>query len=339
MDADSLREAKQRLVISAVAIGVILTTGTLGYYFLTGRENSLLNCLYMTVITVTTIGYSEVFDLSNNPWGRVFTMGVALSGIGTLAYVMSNVTAFIVEGELSASFRRRKMEKAAAQMKDHYIVCGYGSLGEQIVNELASTARPCVVVDDDAKRAEALGSRGIPAVVGDATDGDTLARANVQNAAGVFAALDDDHGNVIITLTARQANPRVRVIARCHEPKNLPKLKAVGAEATISPTTIGAMRMASEMVRPTVVSFLDMMLRDKDLNLRIEEIPGAPAKRSVADLGLGRFPNTLLLAVRKPSGWTYNPAPDYRLEQDSVLVVMTTPDERARVADHLKTLA
>ncbi|HEY8241012.1 MAG TPA: NAD(P)-binding protein, partial [Kiritimatiellia bacterium] len=240
---------------------------------------------------------------------------------------------------LSASFRRRKMEKAAAQMQDHLIVCGYGNLGTLIVSELLATKRACVVIDDDGKRTDELPRKGVPVVIGDATDADTLARANIQGATGVFAAVDDDHDNVIITLTARQLNPRVKVIARCLEPKNIAKLKAVGADSTVSPTSIGALRMASEMVRPTVVNFLDMMLRDKDLNLRIEELPGAPARVSVSDLGLDRFPNTLLLAVRKPSGWTYNPAPDYKLENDSVLVVMTTPDERTRVADHIKTLA
>jgi voltage-gated potassium channel len=339
MEPESLREAKQRFVYSAVAMLVILVMGTLGYSILTGGKGSFLDCMYMTVITVTTIGYSEVFDFSAQPAGRIFTMFIAMTGIGTLAYVMSNVTAFIVEGELSASFRRRKMEKAAAQMQGHLIVCGYGSLGTLIVHELVTTKRPCVVIDDDGKSTNELARHGIPVVIGDATDADTLARANVQGAAGVFAAVDDDHDNVIITLTARQLNPRIKVVARCHDPKNVAKLKAVGADSTVSPTSIGALRMASEMVRPTVVGFLDMMLRDKDLNLRIEEIPGAPARLAISELGLTRFPNTLLLAVRKPSGWTFNPALDYKLETDAILVVMTTPDERARVADHLKSLA
>ena len=227
------------------------------------------------------------------------------------------------------------MEKAVASLSGHYIVCGLGVVAQQIIQELAQTKRQFVVVVKDATQHKGKDHAHLLIMEGDPTDADVLVAAGAGAAAGVFAVMDDDNENVIIALTARQMNASLRIVTQCLEPKNGTKMKAAGASATVSPTYIGGLRMASEMIRPTVVSFLDMMLRDKDLSLRVEEIPAPCPGKTIRDLGLGDFPNSLLLAIRGSGGWKFNPPADHRLDKDSVLVVMTTPDERERVAKHV----
>ncbi|UCD27579.1 MAG: TrkA family potassium uptake protein, partial [Planctomycetota bacterium] len=259
-------------------------------------------------------------------------------GIGIITYLLSSITAFVVEGEMTETFRRRTMEKKAGNLDNHYIVCGVGKVGFHIVRELCSTQRPCVVVDLDREHLRQLHAtyEDIVYLEADSADNDTLIAAGVERAKGIFAATDDDNQNLVISLTAKQLNPTIHVVARCRELKNVDKLKAAGADAVVSPSHIGGLRMASEMVRPTTVSFLDIMLRDKDQNLRVEEISvGLPGSK-IADLNLDKFPDTLLLAVRTSVGWTYNPSRDYILDVDSQLVVMTTPAERAKLEDYLQ---
>ncbi len=262
---------------------------------------------------------------------------LALAGIGTVMYLLSGITAFIIEGELTETFRRRTMERKAGRLADHYIVCGVGKVGFHIVQELSSTQRPCVAVDAGRANLRTLAESFDDVIYldADATDSDTLLAAGVQKARGLFAATDDDNQNLVIALTAKQLNRAVTVVARCGELKNADKMKAAGADIVVSPSFIGGLRMASEMIRPTVVSFLDVMLRDKEKNLRIEEVPASLPGRQIGDLDLQRFHNTLLLAVRTASGWMYNPPLNQVLDAESKLIVMTTPHERASLVRHL----
>jgi voltage-gated potassium channel len=320
----------RRLRVATLALLLVIAGGTAGYYWVSGQRYSFIDCLYMTFITITTIGYGEIVDLSHNPAGRVLTMGIALAGIGTLTYLLSSLTAFIVEGNLSESFRSRKMEKKADFLDDHYIVCGAGQVGAYIVHELRATRRDCILIDTKNEPLEHLFAT-MPDLVyfhADATDGDVLNAAGLSRAAGLFAATGDDNQNLVIALTARQINPRTTIIARCADMKNVAKLKTVGASAVISPSFIGGLRMASEMIRPTAVSFLDAMLRETDRNLRIEEIAIHEKGKTLGDLGLEQYANTLLLAIREPDGWVYHPKPDHVLGEQSRLVVMTTPQDR-----------
>ena len=294
-------------------------TGTVGYWLLGGRQDSLLDDLYMTAITITTVGYGEIVDLSDNPPGRLFTMLIAVSGIGVLFYVVTNLTASAVEGELTKSFRRKRMEKAARNSSGHYIVCGIGSVGYHIVNELSDTKRPYVLVDlsmDSIERALET-FHDATFVEGDATENNILLTAGIQQAKGLFAVTSDDNQNLVISLTAKDLNPNIRVVARCNAPEHSHKMRRAGADTVVSPGFIGGLRMASEMVRPTAVSFLDTMLRDKEKNLRVEEIavPDPFVGRTVSDLNLKRYPHFLLLAVRTAEDWVYNPSDDYIIKQ------------------------
>lgn len=332
----------KRFIWAGLSLISVLIIGTTGYWFIGKGQYAVLDCLYMTVITIATIGYGEIIDMSGNPSGRVFTIFIALFGIGTLTYILSNFTAFIVEGELNETFRRRKMEKIIKKFKDHYIVCGIEGVGFHIVSELYDTKRPHVIVDIDRKKIEKILEMFHERVYieGDATDSDTLLKAGIMEAKGLFAVSGDDNQNLVISLTAKQLNPNIRVVARCHDLKNMEKMKKAGADAVVSPTFIGGLRMASEMIRPTVVSFLDIMLRDKEKNLRVEEItvPEPFVGKTVADLQLKRYPNVLLLAVRTKDDWIFNPPDDYVIKPQNALIFMSTTQERQEIERIFSTI-
>ena len=175
-------------------------------------------------------------------------------------------------------------------------------------------------------------------IEGDATDSNTLLRAGIDKASGLFAVTGDDNQNLVVSLTAKQLNPKLRVVARCNDTRNSQRMKKAGADAVVSPSAIGGLRMASEMVRPTVVSFLDIMLRDREKNLRVEELPVPESfvGRPISALNLKRFSHALLLAVRTGDNWVYNPSESYAIAQKNTLVFMTTPEGRDELAGFLK---
>lgn len=325
---------------TALLIVVFLSTGV--YWAITrsfDQSYSMLDCLYMTVITISTIGYSEIIDLSGHSFGRIFTMIIAFTGVGILTYVLSTITAFTVEGELQATFRRRKMEKKIDKLKQHFIVCGIGQVGLNIINELYTTDRNCVVITDNEERINRFQERfpDLLYIEGDPTDDTVLKQAEIERAIGIFAAMDDDNKNLVISLSAHQLNPTIKVVASCHNALNAEKMKKAGANAVVSPTLIGGLRMASEMIRPTVVSFLDTMLRDTNKNLRIEETPLLEKfeGKQLKDLNLKQFKDTLLLAVRTKMGWKYSPDETYIISKDNSLVIMTTPQQRAAIEKYI----
>jgi voltage-gated potassium channel len=333
-------KGNRKFVWSGAILLAIIVIGTVGYWFIGGKQYSFVDTLYMTIITITTIGFGEIINLSGNTLGRLFTIFIAIAGVGVLLYVVTNITAMVVEGELTESFRRRRMEKAAGSSRDHYIVCGLGSVGFYIVSELYATKRPHVIVDVDKKNIErSLASLPDEVFIeGDATDSDTLLKAGIEKARGLFAVTGDDNQNLVVSLTAKQLNPNLRVVARCNELKNSEKIKKAGADAVVSPTAIGGLRMASEMVRPTVVSFLDTMLRDREKNLRVEELPVPESfvGRPISALNLKRCSHTLLLAVKTGEDWVYNPQESYIINQENTLVFMTTPEGIEELAGFLK---
>jgi voltage-gated potassium channel len=329
MMAMPLRVRRRFIWCSAFLLAIILI-GTIGYWFIGGRQYSFVDTLYMTVITVATIGFGEIIDLSGNPGGRLFTIFIAISGIGALTYFVTNLTGLVVEGELTESFRRRRMEKLVNNYAGHFIVCGLGAIGSYIAGELYGTGRPYVIVDADKEVVEkALQSLPDQIVLeGDATNNDTLLKAGIERAKGLFAVTGDDNQNLVISLTAKQVNPRVRVVARCTDIRNDEKVRRAGADAVVSPGFIGGLRMTEEMIRPTVVSFLDMMLRERDKSLQVEEIslPEAFVGKAISALDLKRHPQTLVLAVKTKDGWLYNPPRDYVIGVMDTLVYISTPE-------------
>lgn len=327
------RQIVRSFVWSFIALAGVLTTGTIGYRLIGGPQYSWLDCFYMTFITIATIGYGEIVDLSHSPGGRLFTIFIALAGIGVSTYILSTVVAYLVEGRISDILWRQRMEKNIQKLKDHYIMCGIGRVGRNVANEILATRRRYVVIDESMQCIEAHLEHHPDAMylVGDACDDDLLVRAHVDTALGVFAVTGDDSRNLLITITAKQLNPAVRVVARCHEVRNIEKIRKAGADAIVSPDFTGGLRIASAMIRPHVVTFLDEMLKSES-NLRVEEVvvPSGFPETSVSDLRL-RSRDYILVAIREKDRWRFNPADDERVRPGNTLVVMATPAGRVQL--------
>jgi voltage-gated potassium channel len=330
-------ELRQRLAIASAVMLIVFFGGTFGYYFMgqhylkLSRGWSLGDCAYMTVVSLTTVGYGEIINVGDVPYGRLFTSILIVFGMGVAVYFVSTLTTFFVEGEFLHLRFKSKMNKMISKMKDHIIVCGIGTTGWHVAVELLTTRWPIVVVEMDGEKLtrlqETMGGKVIPAIVGDATEDDVLLAAGIERAKGIIAVLPDDKDNLFVTVTARQLNPTLKIIAKAVDAKTSDKMKHAGADTVVSPTRIGGMRMVSEMIRPQVVEFLDVMLRDRDKNLRIEEVSvpvgSAFAGKSLAQTDIRKHTDLLVLAVREPSGgFTYNPGPGFQLQEKMILVVL-----------------
>lgn len=324
----------RNLVFSFAALILVLLIGTVGYRILGGPHYSWLDCFYMTFITISTIGYNEVVDVTGYEYGRLFTVFIGVSGIGMMGYVLSTITAFMLESDLNESWRRKKMQQRIAQLKDHYIVCGVGLIGNNVAHELTSTGRTCVILDTDIEtiRRYLETHPGQLYLLGDATDNDVLLAAGVLRARGVFAVAHEDSQNLVISLSAKQLNPNLRVVARCHDMKNVDKTRRAGADEIVSPDFTGGLRIVSAMVRPNVMSFLDDMLKSEE-SVRMEEItiPIGLSDKPLSVLYHGNI-DCLVLAIRNSvNGWLFNPPAKHIVQGGDVLMVMTSPAGRARL--------
>jgi voltage-gated potassium channel len=319
---------ENRLFIAVALTMTIMVIGTVAYRFMTGDSYDWLTALYMVVITLATVGYGEVIDTSHHPAARIFTIVFILFGMGILLYTVSTVTSIMVEMDLRDVFKRRKMNKDIEKLRQHVILCGAGQTGTCIAQEMLKTGTSFVVIEREPERVEALMKLGnVFYILGDATDDDILLRAGIVRAASLAAALSTEKDNLFLTLTARQLNPSIRIVARGLDPVVDRKLRKAGADAVVSPTYIGGLRMASELIRPTVVSFLDTMLRDTSATIRFEEINISPNSRfinkTIQSTKL-RDHDLLVVALRKAgsSGFIYNPPADTILTEGTRLVVL-----------------
>lgn len=333
-DAGVLRRANRRFFVLIALATAVLFGGTLGYRYLTRGAAGWLDCLYMTVITVTTIGYGEILDPAlYGPTMRAFNMLIAVTGIGIITYAISSITSFAVDGELRALWRRRTMQAHLNSLHGHFLIAGWGTSAPAIARELCRTGRNVVaILPHGGAEATTAGREGVETIVhGDPTDDERLLEAGILRAAGLFAASDDDQLNIIVSLSARRLNPTLRIVSAARDESNAVKMRRAGADATVSLSSIGGLRMASEMLRPTVVSFLDTMLRQSDPPLRVEEVlvGDAAIGRRLSDVAPAGRRNSLVLAVRHGDAWQFNPPGSHELGHGDVLIVMTTPEDLA----------
>ena len=329
----------KRLLLGFLALATVVIGGASGYYVIGDGEWRLFDCFYMTIITVTTVGYGETLShMDQIPHARMWTIGLLLFGSGTIVYFASTITAFIVEGDLKNVLFTSRLKKRIKRMKDHVVVCGAGSTGRHVIEELLKTSVPVIAIDMDEGVLRELAERHPKAefsyVVGDATDDDILDTMNLVGARGLVAALSGDKDNLYLVVSARQANPTFRVVARCAELSHVEKLRRAGADAVVSPNHIGGIRLVSEMVRPATVKFLDDMLRDRRAAYRIEDVKLGTAVKPGTTLREARIRERFGMTViasraTDTAAWTYNPAPDEPLGPGMTLVVIGSPDQLA----------
>jgi voltage-gated potassium channel len=328
-------DSRKRLYVALVLFLSVFLIGVVGFKAIGGPEWSLLDAVYMTVITVGTVGYGETHDLGANPAGRVFTAAYIILSLGTIAFAVTSITAFVVEGELKRMLGRRRMEKDISRLEGHDIVCGADETAQTIIQELLATRRDFVVVDPDRARLDKLAATApFLFVEGDPADDDVLRKAGIEKARGVLLSLPTDEANLFVTVTARQLNPRVRIVAKGIDVKSHEKMVRAGADYAVSPTFIGGMRMVSQMIRPAAVTFLDMMLRERDRAYRVDEVtvePGSPlAGKPLSATAVREKRDALLVAVKREGGpgYVFNPPGDTVLRERDVLVFITTPESR-----------
>lgn len=336
-----LRELRQRLLGALAFMVAVTLLGTVGFWII-DPDSGLVRSFFMTAITLTTVGYGHEVDLETSG-DFIFTAVLILLGMGGVLYFVSTATAFVIEGQLGHVFRRRRMEKELATLSNHLIVCGSGRTAVYVANELTSVQREVVMVVDkpeDATHVRGEIGTGPRIVVGDPTNDDVLMSAGVDRAAGIVACTGSDHRNLVVTLAARQHNPGIRIVSAVDDVDTESKVRRVGADAVVSPYFIGGLRMASELIRPAVVNFLDIMLRDRDMNLRIDEIripDTSPAVgKPLNSLGLDRVPGLLLLALRDHSGsWEYNPPRSDNVAPGMVLIFMGRPEDARQLCEQV----
>jgi len=324
-------KGKKRIYFSISIFFVVFFIGVIGFKIIGGDKWSLLDSLYMTVITLSTVGYGEVVDLSANPAARVFA--IVFISLGTIAFAVTSLTSFIVEGELKNLLGRRRMEKEISKLKDHFIVCGSDETSQTVIQELVLTKRPFVVVEALQEKIEKLSSsENILIVHGDPTDDNVLIQAGIEKAKGIILSLPNDEANLFVTITARSLNPHIRIVTKGTDVKSHKKMFKAGSDAVVSPEFIGGMRMVSEMIRPAVVTFLDMMLREREDVLRFEEFQvdeGASfIGKTIGEANIDKETGSLLVALRRKGSdkYDFNPSKDTKIQTGDVLVLIATVD-------------
>jgi voltage-gated potassium channel len=330
---------RKRLYILLALIFLVIMTGSCGYYILFEAKPRFLDCIYMTVVSLTTVGYGEVLQITGNTKAQIFTMFLITFGMGIILYGISSLTALLLEGELTGIFRTKKMAKQIDKLKDHYIVCGGGETGNGVIAELFKNNETVVLIETDGERIERCKSVGdLLYVRGDATEDENLIAAGIDRAAGIIISLPSDKDALYVTMTARMLNRKIRIISRITNPNLKPKMEKAGASAVVCPNAIGALRMASEMIRPTAVDFLDRMLRSSRGNLRIHELTvseNSPFnQKEIRECALTQRYGLLVLGAKnKADEIEFNPAPTRVLTTGTILIVMGTVEEIARARD------
>jgi voltage-gated potassium channel len=322
----------RRLRTGLIGLAVVLVAGTIGY---TAFGFGVLDAVFETVITVSTVGYGELHRFSSGE--EVFTIVLILTGVGTVAYTFSVLVETLVEGYLADEFGRRRMERQINEMRAHVVLCGWGRVGRAIARYLQAAHSDVVVVDSSDDRAATVPG---PVVVGDATDEDVLRAAGILRARVLIIALSSDADNLYVTLTGRSMRPDLFIVSRTVSDAAVPKLLQAGADRVVNPQDLGGARMAALAVQPHVAEFLDVVMHDGSLEFRLEEIDlpkGSPlAGESLRSARVHAQTGVLVLALRHPGqAFRTNPPPEAEMREGDVLVVMGNENQ----IDSLRTLA
>lgn len=312
-----------RLFKALLILIFLSAVGVVGYETIEGW--SFLESLYMTVITIATVGFKEVRPLSQA--GMIFTIGLILAGVGVVGYTLGSITQLLVSIQLAETFGRRRVEREIGKIKNHYIVCGYGRMGRIICRELIQNKKDIVVIESNESARQDLEDDGMLYIIGDVTDEDTLLHAGIQRARSIIAAVKTDADNLYLTITARQLNPAIYIVSRAAEEGAEKKLLRAGANQVVSPYRIGGLRMANAILRPAVVDFLDMTARGDESGMCMEGIQVMPGSTLINktliesrirdDLGLN------IIAMKRMDGQIVtNPSGNTKIIAGDILITV-----------------
>ena len=316
-------ERQKHFTLTVVLTFALVLFGTGGYMVIEGW--SFDDAMYMTIITMATVGYGEVHQVSDT--GRIFTMFLIVMGVGYFMYVVGLIVQFLVEDRIRVILGRRKLDMQIAKLKNHYIICGYGRIGRVLARYLSERYLNVVIIERNACRQEAMDEDGVLYLIGEATDENMLRKAGIERAKGLITALATDSDNVFLTLIAKQLNPDIFIVARAIQNTAKRTLQAAGAEKVISPYDLGARRMAHAILRPTVIKFLELAFTDDNTDIQVEEIPVRSDSQLVnvplKDSGIRQQLDLIILTIRKADGsMIFNPKADTHIETDDTLVVV-----------------
>lgn len=318
------RRSRFRKRYALIALACAIALGTIGFHLIEGW--SLIDSLYMSVLTITTVGYGEVHPLSST--GRAFGIVFMLAGVGTAAYALSSTVQSIVQSELIEAFGVRRRNREMSKLHGHFIVCGAGRVGSRIIREMQrDSSVSFVVIESNAQKVAALAEGGAHVLVGDATLEETLRDAGVERARGLAACLPDDADNVYVVLTARDLNPQLHIVARAVEEQAEPKLIKAGANRVVAPTIIGSHRMAQALMKPAVADFMDSITAE-NLDLGFEQLEVAPASiyagRKLRFTNIRSELDVVIVAIRRQQTgeMVFNPSGDARIEAGDLLIAI-----------------
>lgn len=316
-------KSMRRLIIGIVALIATIAVGTAGYVIIEGW--SVLDSVFMTITTITTVGYGEVHALSDT--GRIFSIILILGGMGGAFYALTGVIEYIVEGNIGTLLWRRRMENKISQLKGHFILCGFGRVGEEIADILKEEDVPFVVIDNRTEGITRAANSGYLYVEGDATNDEILKEAGIENARGLITALGSDVDNTYITLSARGMYPSLFITTRASDSAAEAKLKRIGANRIVSPNSIGARRMAMLALRPAVVDFLDTISRRRGPELQMENVAigdnSTLEGKTVNDIK--QTSRAIILAINKKNGKLLaNPSDEETVNAGDSLIIMGT---------------
>jgi len=310
-------------------IFLVILISIMGFHIIEGW--SFLDCLYMTIITIFTVGFGEVKELS--PQGQVFTIFVILGGVGTAIYTFTKLVEIVYEGGIRKFLRRRRMEKKLKNLKDHYIICGHGRLGKIVRERLEEEKIPFIIIDNREEKLEELKeSKTCLYIEGDATSEEMLIEAGIKKAKGLAALLPDDADNLYLVLTVRLINPSIFILSKAIDEEGERKILQIGANRVVSPYKLSGLKIAQGLIRPTLVDFMDLIIRRKELSLYMEEFvvkkEAYITNRSLNECAIRRKANVIVVALKKPGEeLVFNPSPDFKIEAGDTLLVLG--DEQA----------
>ena len=316
-------DGTRHLVLSILISILILAAGTSGYMAIEGWP--FIDALYMTVITISTVGFKEVNQVGEG--GRIFTIILVFCGVGFTLYVAAAVVQFMVEGRIRIIMGRRRLDKKIDHLNNHYIVCGYGRIGRVLCRHLKEADIDVAVIEKSSEQTLVMDEDEVLYITDDATNENSLLKAGIKRARGLVAVLATDTDNVFLVLTARQLAPELFIMARASDRNAIIKLRAAGANMVESPYVMGAMSMANRIIRPTVTSFLDLAFAQRHKDIQMEEIPVSAASELVnvelKDSGIRQNYNLIIIAIKKPDGsMQFNPSFDAVIKPDDTVIAV-----------------